>query len=137
MKYLFFLVLPFLLACSQSKDQKISNINGYWEIAEIENEAGEVKAFTISQNIDFFEINPNGKGIRKKVQPNALGEFVTSNSSENIDVIEEDGLFKLQYSTALDTWIEIVKKATKEELVLINEAGIIYTYRKYKPLALE
>ncbi len=137
MKNPFYILLIILSSCSSSTEEQIANIDGYWEIAEIENEAGDIREFTISQNIDFFEINPNGKGIRKKVQPNALGEFTTSNSSENIDVFKEDGLLKLRYSTALDTWTETVKKATDNELILINEAGIIYTYRKYKPLVIE
>lgn len=91
----------------------------------------------MSQNIDFFEIKEDGTGVRKKVQPNALGEFTTSNSSENINLVYEGDLLKLEYSTALDTWQETVKSATKDELVLINEDGLIYTYRTYKPLVLD
>jgi len=115
----------------------LQHINGYWEIAQIETVNGEVREFAISQNIDFFDINENGKGIRKKVQPNISGTFTTSKTSENIDVLSDKKLLTLQYSTALDTWTETVQKATENELILINEAGIIYTYRKYKPLVLD
>lgn len=115
----------------------LQHINGYWEIAQIKTANGEVRKFAMSQNIDFFEINDNGKGIRKKVQPNISGVFTTSETSENIDVLSHKKLLTLQYSTALDKWTETVQKATENELVLINEAGIIYTYRKYKPLKLD
>ena len=114
----------------------LQNINGYWEIAQIETTDGQVKEFAMSQNIDFFEINDNGKGIRKKVQPNIQGTFTTAKTSENIDVISYKKELTLQYSTALDIWTETVQKATENKLVLINEAGIIYTYKKYKPLVI-
>ncbi len=114
----------------------LQHINGYWEIAQIKTLDGQVREFAMSQNIDFFEINENGKGIRKKVQPNLSGTFTTSKTSENIDVISDKKRLTLQYTTALDTWTETVHKATENELVLINETGIIYTYRKYKPLVI-
>lgn len=126
-----------MLSCSQSTEEKLNHINGYWEIASIENPAGQVKEFGMSQNIDFFEINPDGTGVRIKVQPNALGAFTTSKSSETIKVLEEGNLLKLQYSTVLDTWEETVIKASESELVLRNEDGMSYTYRSYKPLVIE
>lgn len=134
---LLILLLCTLASCTQSNEERLKHINGYWEIAAIENTAGQVKEFGMSQNIDFFEINEDGTGVRKKVQPNALGAFTTSKASENVNVIHQENLLKLQYSTVLDTWEETVKKATDKELILINEDGMIYTYRKYQPLVLE
>ncbi|WP_405251809.1 hypothetical protein [Dokdonia sp. Asnod3-C12] len=131
------LILAITLGCTQSNEEKLSHISGYWEIASIENPSGQVKEFSMSQNIDFFEVNADGKGVRKKVQPNVVGEFITSQSSENINVIYKDDLLLLEYATPMDTWQETVKKATTDELVLINEDGLIYTYRKYTPLALD
>lgn len=131
------LLLFFAIGCTQSNEEKLEHINGYWEIAQIETIDGQVREYGMSQNIDFFQIDSTGKGIRKKVQPDALGSFTTSQASENIDVYEEGGSLKLQYTTSLDTWIETVKKATNDELILVNETGITYTYRKYKPLVLD
>ena len=133
--YLLF-ILVITLGCTQTNEEKLSHISGYWEIASIENQAGQVKEFSMSQNIDFFEINKEGQGVRKKVQPNVVGEFTTSQSSENINAVYKDDLLLLEYATPMDTWQETVKKATTDELVLINKDGLIYTYRKYKPLAL-
>lgn len=133
--YLLF-ILVITLGCTQTNEEKLSHISGYWEIASIENQAGQVKEFSMSQNIDFFEINKEGQGVRKKVQPNVVGEFTTSQSSENINVVYKDDLLLLEYATPMDTWQETVKKATTDELVLINKDKLIYTYRKYKPLAL-
>ena len=58
-----------LTSCSKSPEEQIALINGYWEIAKIENNYGSSKEYSISQNVDFFEVNAQGKGIRKKVQP--------------------------------------------------------------------
>ncbi|EAQ38705.1 hypothetical protein MED134_01880 [Dokdonia sp. MED134] len=125
------------MSCSSSPQEKLAHINGYWEIAAIEMPDGTSRTYGMSQNIDFFEINEDGTGVRKKVQPNALGEFITSNDSENINAIIEDDLLTLSYSTALDSWQETVKKASKEELILINKDDIIYKYRRYQPLIIE
>ena len=138
MKNICYLILLLIItSCSQSDTETLKNINGYWEIATIENTAGQVKEFGMSQNIDFFQIKEDGTGVRKKVQPNALGQFTTSQSSENINVVNENDLLQLEYTTNFDTWRETVRKATKEELILINKDGLIYTYRRYKPLVIE
>ena len=138
MKKLVYTLIAFLvLSCSSSPQEKLANISGYWEIASIEMPDGTTKTYGMSQNIDFFEINEDGTGVRKKVQPNALGAFTTSNDSENINATIKGDLLTLNYSTALDSWEETVKKASKEELVLINKDNIIYTYRRYEPLITE
>jgi len=135
--FVYILILFMTLGCSQSNEEMLEHINGYWEIAQIETADGQVKEYGMSQNIDFFQIGANGKGIRKKVQPNALGEFTTSQASENIDVLKEDNVLKLKYSTQLDSWTETISKATQDKLVITNEAGITYTYKRYKPLVIK
>ncbi|WP_298347823.1 hypothetical protein [uncultured Dokdonia sp.] len=136
-KLVYTLLALLILSCSSSPQEKLANINGYWEIAAIEMPDGTSRTYGMSQNIDFFEINEDGTGVRKKVQPNALGEFITSNDSENINTIIEDDILILSYTTALDNWQETVKKASKEELILINKDDIIYKYRRYQPLIIE
>ncbi|ANH61686.1 hypothetical protein [Dokdonia donghaensis] len=136
-KLVYTLIALLILSCSSSPQEKLANISGYWEIASIEMPDGTTRTYGMSQNIDFFEINEDGTGVRKKVQPNALGEFITSNDSENINTIIEDDILILSYTTALDNWQETVKKASKEELILINKDDIIYKYRRYQPLIIE
>ena len=92
--------------------------------------------FSLSQNIDFFDIENNSKGIRKKVQPDISGKFTTSQSSENIDIEINDGTLILKYTTAFDSWKETVIKASQDQLILLNENGNTYTYRRYEPLVL-
>mgnify|MGYP003630839798 CR=1 FL=1 len=122
-----------LLSCSQSTDEKLVLINGYWEIASVTTTEGVTKEFSLSQNVDFIEIQ-NGKGIRKKVQPDAMGNFITSDASENIDVEIKENKLLLNYSTAFDTWTETVIEVSKDKLKVENQNGNTYTYRRYQPL---
>ena len=125
-----------ITSCSKPPEEQIALINGYWEIAKIENNYGSSKEYSISQNIDFFEVNTQGKGIRKKVQPDIKGNFTTTNSSENINVTTKDNTVFLQYSTAYDTWQEEVINVSKKELILRNENNFTYVYRRYEPLSI-
>jgi hypothetical protein len=131
------LLLLLTVSCSQSPAEKLERINGYWEIAQIENSYGFVKEYSISQNIDYFEITAAGKGVRKKVQPDLSGNFTTTNSSENIDVAIQDNTVFLNYSTAFDNWKEEVISVSTTHLVLRNEDNYTYTYRRYQPISID
>jgi len=123
-------------SCAKSTDEQISLLNGYWEIASVENSNGDRKEYGISQNIDFIQIE-NGKGVRKKVQANLTGEFKATNAQENIDVVTNNNKITLQYSTRYDSWNETIIKVTQDKLVVQNDEGLTYTYRRYEPLNLE
>ena len=128
------LVAYIAISCSNTSVKELDLLNGYWEIAEIENSYGFTKEYSISQKIEFFEITKEGKGVRKKVQPDINGNFTTSNSSQNIDIEINDNIVFLKYSTEFDTWQEEVLSITSNKLVLKNEDAYIYTYRRYQPI---
>ena len=128
------IILLIVTGCAPSPATQLDHLNGYWEIASIENQYGSSKEYSISQNIDFFEVTPEGKGIRKKVQPDIQGNFTASNSSQNIDVVLQEKAVFLKYSTALDTWQEEIISLSQDELILKNSEGYTYTYRRYKAL---
>lgn len=131
----YILLLTISISCGNSPEEKLQHLNGYWEIKMLDDGAGNIKEFGMSQNIDFFQMKPDGKGVRKKVQPNALGEFKAADASENIDAtITDDNKVVLKFSTAYDTWQEKLFRADENTLILINEDHKIYTYRRYKPL---
>lgn len=125
-----------IVSCSNSPADELEHLNGYWEIAQIENSYGSKKEYSISQNIEFFEITKEGKGVRKKVQPDINGNFTTTNSSQNIDVEINDGAVFLNYSTEFDLWREEILSISPSTLILKNEDAYIYTYRRYQPLAI-
>ena len=133
---IYILIVTSLISCTQTPDEKLTHLAGYWEIADVTTADGEKRAFSLSQNIDFFEIQDNQIGIRKKVQPDINGHFTTSKSSENIDIVINEDTLVLKYTTAFDSWKETVIKASKDQLILLNEDGNTYTYRRYEPILL-
>lgn len=131
---IYILIIVSFFACSQSPEDALQHLEGYWEIASVTLADGSKKEFSISQNIDFFEIKENQTGIRKKVQPDINGHFVTSKSVENIDIETVNDTLVLKYTTAYDTWQEKVITAKEKQLILLAENGNVYTYRRYEPL---
>jgi len=130
-------LLLIVASCTSAPKDNLDLLNGYWEINQIENAHGSTKEYGLSQNIDFFELNKNGQGVRKKVQPDIQGNFTATNASENIDILIENNNVFLKYSTAFDTWQEEIVSLSQSELVLRNKDDYTYTYRRYQPLNLD
>lgn len=129
-------LLLFTFSCQQGNPEEIiSHISGYWEIEEVSSAEGERKEFTINMLVDYFEINDN-EGFRKKVAPQLDGTFKITDDAEKIEIKTENNQVQLQYSTPFDQWIETVLKADKNQLVLKNESGTVYTYKRFEQLNL-
>ncbi len=130
------ILLTLVVSCTQTPDEQLALLNGYWEIAQVETADGIQKEYGISQNIDFIEIN-GSKGIRKKLQPDLSGNFKTNAASENIDVTINDNTVTLTYTTAFDSWSEEIVSIDQTHLTVVNEEGTTYRYRRYQPLLLD
>lgn len=136
MKKLFLIFSIVIVAsCTQNDPQEqLRNLNGYWQIEKVELENDSVVEYSLSQYIDYIEVN-DSTGFRRKLKPKIDGGFIkVSNDSENIEAkIEENNLI-LYYSTPFDQWQEEVLEATEEELVILNRDDKKYYYQRYKPL---
>lgn len=133
---MFILLLALVTSCSPSTEQQLALLSGYWEIASVQTKEGLTKEYGISSNIDFIEVN-NKKGIRKKLQPDLSGNFKTNKASENIDISITDDIVTLKYSTPFDSWTEKIVKISDQELILENDQGTRYHYRRYTPLLID
>jgi len=133
---LFSCLLLLMFSCKQENPEEIiSHISGYWEIEEVTSAEGERKEFTINMLVDYIEINDK-EGFRKKVAPQLDGTFNITDDAEKIKVKTENNQVQLQYSTPFDEWTETVVKADKNQLVLKNETGTVYTYKRFENLNL-
>lgn len=136
MKRLFagLILIFFLVACqNQDPEEQIKFLDGYWEIDKVEFAEDSVKEYKYNETVDFFEIE-NGVGFRKKVRPEFDGSYqVTQDQEKVITKIEGEDLY-LYYTTAFDEWKEKVILAEEEKLILENERGIRYYYKKFTPL---
>lgn len=127
-------LLLLTFSCKQENpDEIVSHISGYWEIEEVTSAEGERKAFTMNMLVDYIELN-NKEGFRKKVAPQPDGTFRITEDAEKIEVKTENNQVQLHYSTPFDQWTETVLKANENQLIVKNETGKTYTYKRFEQL---
>lgn len=135
--FLILVVALSVLNCSDKPEKHIPHLEGYWEIKQVEKDGKVVKTYTISTAVDYFKVNENLTGFRKKVSPSLDGKFsVTDDESPFVLKVENNKLFIL-YTLNNVTFKETIEYATETELVITNEEGFKYTYKPFESLNLE
>lgn len=131
-----FLFVSFLFISCQQKitPSDISKINGYWEIEKVVFDQGKDKDYTINQSYDYFQIDKNNTGFRKKVMPQLDGTFIVNDTYENIKVRFEKDKVLLDYSTPYAKWTEELIAVSKDKLVFKNAENKEYHYKKAAPI---
>lgn len=125
-----------LFSCSKPiPTEQIKNLNGYWEINEVKTADGDTKEFQSNNNVDFFVLN-GLKGARAKVVPQLDGKKQSNGIEEDFVVIDSANATYLKYSTQYAKWTEKINKLTNEELVIINQNDIKYTYKRFTPIVI-
>lgn len=128
-KVILFSVL--LVSCKQQiQSTDIPKINGYWEIEKVVFDEGEDKKYTANQNYDYFQIDKNNQGIRKKVAPQLDGTFLVDNSFEKVSVRFQNDKAYLDYATPYMKYTEEIIALTADELVVLNAQKKEYHYKK-------
>ncbi len=122
-------------ACSEQPD--IKNLEGYWEIERADLPEGNTMEYSISTTIDHFTLESDSTGYKTKVMPQLDGSFITSGDSESFSIVEKDGKLKLIFTTPLSSHTETVLQLKEEQLILLNEREMKYTYKRFKKLELE
>ena len=131
--FLIFALFLFM-ACKQNPEDMIPFIQGYWEISEVKKDGDKLKEFNVNMTIDYFEIQEDLKGFRKKLTPTLDGRFKGSEHQALFELKNMDGELIIEYQGGDSNHLETVKKATDEELVLQNDQGFIYIYKPYTPI---
>ena len=131
-----YILLLLLISCSTPDPQKyIQYISGYWEIEKVITADGIEKQYNFNQSIDFFEVH-NMNGIRKKVQPQLNGHFITTKDNETFSLRVESDSLRIYYKTQLIEWKETLISAKENQMILKNEAGNLYFYKPYTKIDL-
>ena len=130
------LFVSFLVISCQQKvlQSDISKINGYWEIEKVVFDQGKDKNYTINESYDYFEIDKNNIGFRKKVMPQLDGTFLVNDSQEGVTVRFENDKAFIDYATPYAKWTEELIAISKDKLVLKNAENKEYHYKKAQPL---
>lgn len=139
MKNTFRILLLSLLfvACQQKiEPADIVKMNGYWEIEKVVFDEGEDKEYKMNESYDYFKIDTNNKGIRKKVMPQLDGTFLVNDTYEKVSVQFKGDKAYLQYATPYAKWSEEIITLTEDELIVLNAEKKEYHYKKTGPINL-
>ncbi|WP_281228410.1 hypothetical protein [Flavobacterium aquiphilum] len=139
MKKVFGVLLVALLfsGCKQKiTPADVAKINGYWEIEKVVFDDGQEKQYGMNEAYDYFQIDKNNVGIRKKVVPQLDGTFLVNNTFENVKVRFADEHIYLDYNTPYMKWSEELLTLTDKELVVLNAEKKEYHYKKTGPINL-
>ncbi len=137
MKKVLFLTTLFFFGCKPHPVDYIKFINGYWEIENVYKNGKLLKEFKISQEIDYFRINNDLSGFRKKLKPNFNGSYTTSKDQLNFKLeIKFNKRLIIVYEDNNTIFAEEITKVNKTNLSIKNDKGMVYNYKVYKPLEL-
>ena len=137
MKKVLFLTTLFFFSCKPHPVDYIEFINGYWEIENVYKNGKLLKEFKISQEIDYFRINNDLSGFRKKLKPNFNGPYTTSKDQLNFKLeIKFNKRLIIVYEDNNTIFVEEITKVNKTNLSIKNDKGMVYNYKVYKPLEL-
>jgi hypothetical protein len=134
---LILVVVLSVLTCSENPEMFIPHLEGYWEIKQVKKDGKVVKEYNISTTVDYFKVNDDLTGFRKKVTPSLDGKFtVTDDESPFVLKVENNKLY-IYYTVNNITFKESIEHATEEELVITNDEGFKYIYKPFESLNLE
>lgn len=134
--YLIIASILFLGCQQQSPEDMVPHLSGYWEIENVLSKHVKGKEFTFNNTIDYIELE-GSTGIRTKLQPTIDGKYIGNKTAESFEIKVEADSLNMYYQTPFDSWKETVLKATDVKLIVRNQDGIEYHYKKFEPINLE
>ena len=126
-----------IVSCSKNPETFIEHIDGYWEIEEVTLADGSKVSYNYNNTIDYIELTDSFSGFRKKLKPNFAGTYEASKDVEQLKLVIENDSLHLYYTTSFSKWKETVLNASKDRLLVINEAKVMYLYKRYQPIVIE
>jgi len=128
------LIFTTLNSCQSDVSSYIPFVEGYWEIVSVTKDQIKIKDFKISGTIDYFKINDDLSGYRKKVTPRFDGAFEISQNQSNFNLSTENNKLWIIYSNNGVVYREEITLANNTSLIISNSNGFIYHYKSYEPL---
>jgi len=133
-KLILILLISLLYNCQSDVTNYIPFVEGYWEIVSATKDQKKIKEFKISGSIDYFKINDDLSGYRKKVTPRFDCAFEISQDQSNFELSVEDHQLWIIYNSNGITYKEEITSASEASLIISNSDGFIYSYKPYEPL---
>jgi hypothetical protein len=124
-------------SCTSNPEDKIAFIEGYWEIKEVKKDNNLIKAYNVNLLVDYFKVNEDLTGFRKKVTPALNGTFTVTQDQAPFTLKVENDSLNIYYNHNDVITKETIIKATKEELVIVNSQDFRYIYKPYKSINID
>ena len=125
------LVSLLFVSCRQKiEPSAIAKLNGYWEIEKVVFDKGDDKDYVINESYDYFQIDKNNAGFRKKVMPQLNGTFLVNDTQEDLKVRFVNDQVFLDYTTPYAKWSEEMIEISNEKLVFKNSENKEYHYKR-------
>lgn len=125
-----------LIGCTTSPEEKIANLNGYWEIRSAEKPSGSAKEYRFNEVVDYIQVEDQ-KGLRKKVRPQLDGTFTSSEDAEEFSVKIENDSIHLYYETPYSSRKETLLSSGEDEIEILSQYGTKYTYQRFTPYSID
>ncbi|WP_445455254.1 hypothetical protein [Flavobacterium sp. HNIBRBA15423] len=123
-------ILFVLFSCSETiQESDLQNLNGIWEIEKVKLSDETEKEYKVNEAVEQIQFE-NKKGIRRKVRLVYNGNFLLNNVIQKFTIEEKDNSFYILNHTEFSDWKEEIKLLTNESLMLENEQGMKYYYKK-------
>ncbi len=138
MKYKIYCIFALIIlsSCSPKPKKYIEHITGYWQITQVEKDNKLIKKYTISATVDYFKVESNLTGFKKKVTPTFEGSFIISKHHMPFSLKIENDSLNIYYINKDITIKETILKASQNELIITNSEGLKYTYRPFEKIDL-
>jgi len=139
MKYLSYSILLILLVgCTKTiQKEDLKYLNGYWEIELVESATKKIKKYAVNTTVDYFSIDADGNGFRKKTKSDFSGKYRANHIKDTLHVIFRGNVAVLQTKTPYDTWEETIVALTDKKLTLRNSKGILFHYKRHQKFNLD
>lgn len=130
--------LIFLVTSCQTGSKKIDlqQLNGYWEIESVTTNDNKVKQYKINTTVEYFQLDENLKGFRKKAMADFSGKYKSNNRKDSISIKKEGDNYYLNTNTQVHSQKEKIIELTAQKLLLENETGYKYLFKRHQKIDL-
>ena len=134
MQKFIFIGIPICLQfifCNLNEIADVKIIEGMWEIYSVSSNGEVIYPKGGSPLVDYYSLNSDSSGTKKKLKPNFNQSFSSSLDEINFEIKKVDGLIYLNYISKTNNWIERIKKLSKNELIITNNK-FDYHYKRFE-----
>ena len=131
----FIICLLIFTGCSSVSAPDLVFIEGYWEIESVHAHGEVFEPKGATPMIDFYQLNSEKSGFKKKMKPIFNGLFQSSEDRVTFIIQKEGNRFFIHFNNALTPWKEEIRSLSPEEMILFHNDKA-YHYKRYQKIAL-